>query len=247
MQQRSQRLVWQAATPLLGVVVAAYLTWMLPGLRNTSSLFLFLAAVIFTGRIAGWISGLIATALAGILSCWLFMGPGRTFNIHLTEDVVRVAVFLLIALVILYLQASRGKSETALHASQLTRRFWWSKTLEIIYGRPGGEFPGAYGPFFGFIHFDDQPLFNRAITRTIDEGTDYEVDHRIVMPDQSIRWINTRGRVFFNQDSRAERIVGVVTDITAKQKIDHRQQLSRDAAHETPHKTPDETQFTTVV
>jgi PAS domain-containing protein len=98
----------------------------------------------------------------------------------------------------------------------ITRKFWWSKTLETIYDRTTGDFPATYGQFFGCIHFDDQPLFNRAITRTIDEGTDYEIEHRILLPDKSVRWVNTRGRVFFNQASRAERIVGVVTDITER-------------------------------
>jgi PAS domain-containing protein len=109
----------------------------------------------------------------------------------------------------------------------LTRQFWWSKTLEAAYGRTDGSFPETYGQFFSYIHFDDQPLFNRAITRTIDEGTDYELDHRIILPDKSIRWVNTRGRVFFNSASRAERIVGIATDITAKKKIERQQQLSR--------------------
>jgi len=102
----------------------------------------------------------------------------------------------------------------------LTRKFWWSKTLEIIYGRTQGDFPGTYGQFFGCIHFDDQPLFNRAITRTIDEGDDYEIEYRIELPDKSIRWVNTRGRLFFNSNSRAERIVGVVTDITDRKSVE---------------------------
>jgi PAS domain-containing protein len=241
----------QVLTPLLAVGAATYLTWVIPGLRNSSSLLLFLAAVICTTRLAGWRSGLISTVLSAVITAALFSRHGQAFDTHATEDLVRLLVFLLIAVVILSLNASRTRSDMALRASQqrlmlcldaahmgvwdynlLSRQFWWSKTLEEIYGRAAGEFPSTYGRFFGFIHFDDQPVFNRAITRTIDEGTDYEVDHRIVMPDQSIRWVNTRGRVFFNQDSRAERIVGIVTDITAKHKLDRQQQLSREAADE---------------
>ena len=102
----------------------------------------------------------------------------------------------------------------------LNRKFWWSKTLETIYGRTNDDFPGTYGQFFGCIHFDDQPLFNRAITRTIDEGNDYEIEFRIQWPDKTVRWVNTRGRLFFNSNSRAERIVGVVTDITDKKRAE---------------------------
>jgi len=254
MGPRSQRLLVQIITPLICVGVAGLLTHEVPMLRTRASLFLFLAAVICSSRLGGWQSGVLATALS--VGAYLFVEPVNPFGSQSPQDVVGLVVFALISLMILSLNTSRGKSEMALRASEqrlmlaldsahmgvwdynlLTRKFWWSTTLEAIYGRTGSEFPSTYGRFFGFIHFDDQPMFNRAITRTIDEGTDYEVDHRIVLPDQSIRWVNTRGRVFFNENSRAERIVGVATDITLKKKIERQQQLSRDAASEAPLST----------
>jgi PAS domain-containing protein len=202
-------------------------------------------------RIGGWPAGLSATIISALASSWFFMTPTGSFAVTNPNDLFRLTIFLLISLMILSLHASRNKAELQLRASEqrlmlaldsarmgvwdynlLTRKFWWSKTLEVIYDRSGREFANSYGRFFGYIHFDDQPLFNRAITRTIDEGTDYEVDHRIVLPDNSIRWVNTRGRVFFNQASRAERIVGVAVDITAKKKLERQQELSREAAND---------------
>jgi len=237
----------QIVTPLITVGAAAYLTHRVPGLQNRSALFLFLAAVICSTRLGGWASGLFATILSVVVTTYFL---SHSFRIQ-SADIFPLGIFLFIALAILSLHAARGRSDMALRASEqrlllaldtahmgvwdynlLTRKFWWSKTLEVIYGRTSGDFPPTYGRFFGFIHFDDQPMFNRAITRTIDEGTDYEVDHRIILPDQSIRWVNTRGRVFFNQDSRAERIVGVATDITAKKKAERSPQMSHDDADE---------------
>ncbi len=151
---------------------------------------------------------------------------------------------MLISLMISSLQASRGKAEAELRRSEqrlslavdaarmgvwdydlLRRRFWWSKTMESIYDRTDGSFPITYGQFFSCIHFDDQPLFNRAITRTIDEGTDYEIEYRILLPDKSSRWVHTRGRVFFNDASRVERIVGVTTDISQRKKAEDEHKL----------------------
>ena len=118
MELRSQRLFLQIFMPLLSVGAAAYLTWVLPGLRNSSSLFLFLAAVICTTRLAGWMSGFIATALSAVVTAALFMGHGHGFDIHATEDVVRLLTFVVLALFILSLNASRAKSDRALRASQ---------------------------------------------------------------------------------------------------------------------------------
>jgi PAS domain-containing protein len=252
MGSKRLRISMQILTPVLLVGAACVLTKVIPILHQHNSLFLFLAAIILSIRISGWLSGLLATLLAvGTISYFMFE-PFRSFSIRSPDDVFKLTTFVIVSLLILSLQASRGKHEQALRVSEqrlklaldsahlgvwdynlLTRKFWWSSTLEVIYGRTSGNFPTSYGRFFGFIHFDDQPIFNRAITRTIDEGTDYEVDHRIILPDDSIRWVNTRGRVFFNENSRAERIVGITTDITAKKKIERQQELSRAAVEET--------------
>jgi PAS domain-containing protein len=221
--------------PLLSVGAAYVLTMVLPGFRTNAPLFLFLTAVLASTWYGGWQSGLLATLVAGFVTArFLLPGLGQHL-IGNTGDLWRWSLFILIALMISSLHASRVRAERRLRYSEqrlslaidsahlgvwdynlLTRKFWWSKTMETIYARTTGDFPATYGQFFGCIHFDDQPLFNRAITRTIDEGTDYEIEHRILLPDKSVRWVNTRGRVFFNQASRAERIVGVVTDITER-------------------------------
>jgi PAS domain-containing protein len=251
MGPRGRRVWLQIVTPLLAVGLATFATMHVPVLRNRSSLFIFLAAVVISMRLGGWFGGFFATILSVAATAYFLMEPLHTLAVSDRGDMLRLGLFTVISLMILVLYGSRSKAEMALRASEqrlalaldsahmgvwdynlLTRKFWWSTTLEIIYARTDGTFPSTYGRFFGFIHFDDQPLFNRAITRTIDEGTDYEVDHRIILPDESIRWVNTRGRVFFNEASRAERIVGVATDITAKKKHERQQQMSRDATDE---------------
>lgn len=249
MGPRTRRLLVDAATPLIAVGVATLLTVYIPLLHTKGSLFLFLATVVISLRLRGLFAGLLATVLSVGADAWFLLPPVHSFTIAGHDDLARLAAFSLVSLLILALYGSRGKAEQSLLASEqrlalaldsahmgvwdynlITRKFWWSGTLEIIYGRTDGTFATSYGRFFGYIHFDDQPLFNRAITRTIDEGTDYEVDHRIVLPDESVRWVNTRGRVFFNESSRAERIVGITIDITAKKKYERQQQLSREAA-----------------
>jgi PAS domain S-box-containing protein len=227
-----------AAVPLVTVGLAYLITEHSPILRKNTPLFLYLTAVLFSSWFGGWFSGLIATVLAGILSAWM-LPPDNSLMIAGHVDLMRWITFVLLALMISFLHASLSRSERALRNSEqrlslaidsaylgiwdynlLSRKFWWSKTLESIYGRVHGDFPATYGQFFGCIHFDDQPLFNRAITRTIDEGTDYEIEHRILWPDKTVRWVNTRGRLFFNSKSRAERIVGVVTDITERKRVE---------------------------
>lgn len=253
MGPRYQRVFQQLVLPMAAVAVATVATSYIPALHSSkSSLLVFLGAVVLCMWVGGWSSGLFALLLSSVAIPYYLMDPVRSFSIQQPQDMIRLAVFLLVSLMILSLHAARSRAELSLRVSEqrlslaidaahmgvwdynlLTRKFWWSKTLEQIYGRNTANFATSYGRFFGYIHFDDQPVFNRAITRTVDEGTDYEVDHRIVLPDDSVRWVNTRGRVFFNEASRAERIVGVATDITAKKKYEIQQRMSGDEVQDT--------------
>jgi PAS domain S-box-containing protein len=256
MGNRRRRLLLQLCIPIASVSCSTLLAMNIHELRTRSYLFVFMAAVVISTRLGGIFSGLFGIVLSvGSIAFWL-MPPDISFAVSDRGDLFRLAMFSVVSLMVLTIYGTRGRSEAELRASEqrlalaldsahmgvwdynlLNRKFYWSRTLEAIYGRSDGSFANTYGRFFGYIHFDDQPLFNRAITRTIDEGTDYEVDHRIVLPDGSVRWVNTRGRVFFNDSSRAERIVGIATDITAKKKYERHQELSRDAADEVKYST----------
>jgi len=234
-QQALRQFARKRLVPVLTVAAAFALTPFIPTLRTNAPFFLFLGAVLISTWTGGWSSGLLATIFAALLTAWHGRETGHSVFVANSIDLLRWSLFLLVALAISSLHASRAEAEQRLRYSEQrltlaldsahigiwdynlrTRSFWWSKTLEAIYGRTDGDFPSTYGQFFGTIHFDDQPLFNRAITRTIDEGTDYDIEFRIVLPDRSIRWVNTRGRVLFNQSARAERIVGVTTDVTKR-------------------------------
>jgi len=232
---------------LLSVGTAFLLTRWVAARWHTTTLFFFLVAVILCSWRDGMLSGLLVTFLSAFLSARFIFAPLHSNFIANTDDMVRWSTFVLIALIISWAHATSVKALAGMQRSQqrltlaiesahmgvwdyhlLTHEFWWSPTLPIIYGRSPQDFPPTYGRFFSCIHFDDQPLFNRALTRTIDEGTDYEIEHRILLPDQSVRWVNTRGRVIFNSANRAERIVGVVTDITARKLTEKQSRLPRE-------------------
>jgi PAS domain-containing protein len=236
---------------LLSVGVAFVLTQWASSHWHTVTLFFFLTAVIFCSWQGGVFYGLLVTFLSAFLSARFIFEPSHSNLILSPADMVRWGLFVLIALMINSVHAILNKSKAAAQRSEqrltlaiesahmgiwdyhlLTHEFWWSKTLQTIYARPVDEFPRTYGRFFSLIHFDDQPLFNRAITRTIDEGTDYEIEHRILLPDKSARWVSTRGRVIFNKSNRAERIVGVVTDITARKLEEQASPFDREPSNE---------------
>src|SRR5262249_37338584 len=55
--------------------------------------------------------------------------------------------------------------------------------------------------FYSLIHPDDRAQIQRAFERCIEDGEDYEVEYRVVGPtDGRLRWMNTMGRGFHDQD-----------------------------------------------
>src|SRR5688572_25080439 len=78
---------------------------------------LFIAAVMVAAWWGGLMPGLFATVLAGIASIFLFIDPLYSFELD-TEDIFRLAVFLMVALLVSWLNARRKDAEAALDAER---------------------------------------------------------------------------------------------------------------------------------
>jgi PAS domain S-box-containing protein len=64
------------------------------------------------------------------------------------------------------------------------------------------------------IHPDDRERWWRHFQHSIQELGDYRIEYRVVHPDNSVRWLASRGRVLANAKGQPARLVSVVVDIT---------------------------------
>ena len=95
---------------VIAVALVFLLTLACPPVRSESPTALFFAAVMISSWYAGLGPGLLATALSVCLIDYLIMPPA--FNIVLRPgDVVRIAVFVLVALLISSLNLARRRLE----------------------------------------------------------------------------------------------------------------------------------------
>ncbi|HVL75786.1 MAG TPA: EAL domain-containing protein [Noviherbaspirillum sp.] len=94
------------------------------------------------------------------------------------------------------------------------RNIQWSDQLYRIYGIPLGTKPPGPRSYVYCIHPDDVPKVNEAFVRCRDEGTPFSFEHRIVLPDGSVRVVAARGRGEKGPDGRVVRLFGTVQDIT---------------------------------
>ena len=74
--------------------------------------------------------------------------------------------------------------------------------------------------FIHTLHPDDREPTRRAVLQSLQTGSDYIAEYRILLNDGAIRWIATRGRVEFDRNSTPLRMRGVSIDITERKRAE---------------------------
>lgn len=96
----------------------------------------------------------------------------------------------------------------------VTGEIVWSAQIYRVFGLAPHVFAPTYPAFLERVHPDDRPLVERRVQDAIDGLEPYDLDHRIVLPDGSVRIVHERGEVEYATDGRAMRMLGAVQDVT---------------------------------
>lgn len=96
----------------------------------------------------------------------------------------------------------------------------WSQEIEPMFGFSRGEFGRTYKAFLECVHPDDRQFVVESVDACIEKGKDYDIEHRIIWPDGTIRWVSETGGVMRDENNKAIRMLGVVRDITLRKKAE---------------------------
>ncbi len=97
----------------------------------------------------------------------------------------------------------------------------WSEEEFNIYGLdPSGPSPDYEVMLAKYIHPEDASLVREAFTSAIRSGSVYELEHRIVRPDGSVRLVYDRAHPLFDSKGRLLRYIGATLDITDRKKAE---------------------------
>jgi PAS domain S-box-containing protein len=99
-------------------------------------------------------------------------------------------------------------------------RLVWSKETRRIFGISESEFDGKVSTFFSMVHPEDRDSVEKASRAAIENREPYAVEHRIVRPDGSIRWVQEQADVVRDELGTAVRIVGIVQDVTERKQLE---------------------------
>jgi two-component system nitrate/nitrite sensor histidine kinase NarX len=115
----------------------------------------------------------------------------------------------------------------------------WSDQIEPMFGFGQGEFGATYEAFLQCVHPEDRQRVMDAVDDSVEQGADYAIEHRIVWPDGTVHWVSETGDVFRDEQGRAMRMLGIVQDITDRQRAQEALRASeenfRNVAEQSPN------------
>jgi len=91
-----------------------------------------------------------------------------------------------------------------------------SKQIAPLFGYPDGKLDTTYENFINAIHPDDRVKVQEAIKANIEQSVEYNIEHRVLWPDGSLRWLSERGSAVRDKEGKALNMLGVVQDITER-------------------------------
>ncbi len=95
----------------------------------------------------------------------------------------------------------------------------WSDQVYEIFGLSSAEFKATYEAFLESIHPDDREMVNKAYSEAVANKTLYDVVHRVLRPDGSVRVVRETSRDLLDSSGEVERSLGIVHDITDQHTI----------------------------
>jgi len=111
--------------------------------------------------------------------------------------------------------------------NHLTGAIYWSPQQRLIHGWSADEPVSLHG-YLELVHPGDRERTAAAVRRSHDPAGDglFDVEHRIMLPDGSVRWTSIRSQTFFDGEGAARRpvrTVGAVRDITSQRQAEEEQ------------------------
>lgn len=109
----------------------------------------------------------------------------------------------------------------------------WSDQVYRILGFSPQRITPSYETLIGAIDDGERDLVLRVIETAVKNRTAYDIEHHIISPDGSARFVHQQGEIYLDSDSSAERVVGTIQDITERHKAEEQMQKLSTAIEQT--------------
>ncbi|WP_173064916.1 diguanylate cyclase domain-containing protein [Sulfurimicrobium lacus] len=104
----------------------------------------------------------------------------------------------------------------------VTNELRWSDEIYRLFGLQPTGFGATHDTFMAAVHPEDRHMVNNSVERALRKEENYQVEHRIIWPDGTVRHMREKGEVAFDENGQALRMIGTVRDITDERENEQR-------------------------
>ena len=97
---------------------------------------------------------------------------------------------------------------------------WWSDETYRIFGLSREAFEATVEAFLETIHPDDRSFVMQALDKALYEDTPYDLDHRILLPDGTEKFVHEQAVVERDDAGKPIRMAGISFDITERKRAE---------------------------
>jgi len=115
----------------------------------------------------------------------------------------------------------------------------WSDEVYRIFGLDPATFPATYEAFLHCVHPDDREMVHRAYQEAVANKAPYDIVHRILRPDGTVRIVRERSEDVFDEAGTVIYSFGIVHDITEQQRFQDQLQKAKTEWEQTFDAMPD--------
>ena len=129
------------------------------------------------------------------------------------------------------LQASLSVSQTGTYRWELDPdKHEWDENLERLFDLEPGQITPSWGAFLERVHPDDRAMVSADSERSFLEGAELDLEFRVSLPDDRVRWLVGRGRTFRDEAGRPSYVIGACVDVTRQKMIAVELQQAKESA-----------------
>ena len=99
-------------------------------------------------------------------------------------------------------------------------KLYWSDEIYRIFGLEPQTFGRTHEAFLKSVHPEDREYVENAINKALHENKQYNIDHRIILPDKTERTVHEQAHVIFDETVKPIKMHGIVQDITEHKKAE---------------------------
>jgi PAS domain S-box-containing protein len=92
----------------------------------------------------------------------------------------------------------------------------WDGNLDRLFGLEPGQTVQSLETFIRALHPDDRDAVGTRIAKSARDGSDFDMEFRVVWPDGSVHWIHDKAKAVLDPAGRPSYMTGACADVTSR-------------------------------